>query len=315
MKQILFTTSSFGLRECPELIELQKMGFELIFNPHKRKLTQSEVKDLLGSGVVAMLAGVEPLNRNVLGGAKNLKVISRCGAGLDTLDLNAAQEFGIIVRNTPDAPSLPVAELTIAHMLNLLRHISTADRATKEGRWMPLMGSLLSNKRVGLIGCGRIGQQLIRLLGGFDVNVMVCDPYIISSSIPPNVQNVELDSLLQECDIVSLHMPYSPSTHHLIDSRALRMMKNSAYLINVSRGGLVDEDALLRELKGGTLAGAALDVFESEPYVGPLLELNNIVVTNHMGSYAYEARERMEREAVANLLNGLSNAGLIGGRL
>ena len=315
MKQILFTTSSFSLKECPELIELQKIGFELIFNPRKRRLTQSEVKDLLGSGVVAMLAGVEPLNRDVLGGAKNLRVISRCGAGLDTVDLIAAQEFGIIVLNTPDAPSLPVAELTIAHMLNLLRHISTADRATKEGHWLPLMGSLLSNKKVGLIGCGRIGQQLIRLLGGFDVDIMVYDPYVNSSSIPPNVRNVGLDLLLQNCDIVSLHVPYLSSTHHLIDSRALRMMKNSAYLINVSRGGLVDEGALFEVLKEGAIAGAALDVFESEPYVGPLLKLDNIVVTNHMGSYAYEARERMEREAVVNLLSGLRGAGLIGGGL
>lgn len=315
MKQILFTTSSFGLKGCPELIELEKIGFELIFNPYRRRLAETEVKHLLGSKVVAMLAGVEPLTRDVLGIAKNLKVISRCGAGLDSVDLQAAKELGIIVHNTPDAPSLPVAEFAVAHMLNLLRHISTADRVTREGRWLPLMGSLLSNKKVGLIGCGRIGRQLVRLLDGFNVNIMVYDPYISSSSFPSNVQKVELDILLKSCDIVSLHTPYTSVTHHLIDHHALRMMKNSAYLINVSRGGLVDEDALFDELKRGTLAGAALDVFESEPYTGPLLELDNIVVTNHMGSYAHEARERMEREAVKNLLSGLSNAGLIGGKL
>lgn len=306
MKKILFTTSSFGQKECPQLIELQAAGFEFIFNPYKRRLSECEVQDLLVPGVVAVLAGVEPLTRKVIrSAAADLKVISRCGVGLDSVDLIAAKERGITVCNTPDAPSLPVAELAIAQMLNLLRQTSFADRGIREGRWLPLMGALLSNKTIGLVGFGRIGRQLTQLLGGFNTNILVSDPYISSDAIPINIQKVELDFLLQNSDIVSLHLPYSLQSHHLIDTRALALMKGSAYLVNVSRGGLVDEGALIEALKRGKIAGAALDVFELEPYAGPLLQLDNVVLTSHMGSYAQEARARMELEAVSNLIKAL----------
>lgn len=313
MKKILFTTSSFGQKECPQLIELQEAGFEFIFNPYKRRLSECEAQDLLEPGVVALLAGVEPLTRNVISGAVDLKVISRCGVGLDSVDLMAAKERGITIFNTPDAPSLPVAELAIAQMLNLLRQTSFADRGVREGRWSPLMGALLSNKTIGLVGFGRIGRQLTQLLGGFNANILVYDPYISSDAMPDNIQKVELDSLLQSSDIVSLHLPYSPETHHLIDSRSLALMRVDSYLVNVSRGGLVDESALIEALKRGKIAGAALDVFELEPYTGPLLQFDNVVLTCHMGSYAQEARIRMELEAVSNLIKGLREHRLVGG--
>ena len=312
MKKILFTTSTFDQKECHELIELQQRGFELVFNPHKRRLSECEVRELLDPQVVAILAGVEPLTRNVLSGALGLKVVSRCGVGLDSVDLMAASELDIVVRNTPDAPSLPVAELALAQMLNLLRHVSCADRTIRSGKWSPLMGALLSNKTIGIVGFGRVGRQLTKVLAGFDVNILIADPNTSLGAINGNIKKTELDSLLVNSDIVSLHLPYTPESHHIIDSRALGLMRNNAYLINISRGGLVDEVALADALMSGVLAGAALDVFEDEPYAGPLLQFDNVVLTSHMGSYAKESRARMEQEAVSNLFIELKKHRLVG---
>jgi D-3-phosphoglycerate dehydrogenase len=225
------------------------------------------------------------------------------------VDLEVARELGIEVYNTPNAPARAVAEFTIGHMLNSLRHISATDHSLREGSWTPTMGSLLGAKKVGLIGFGRIGKMVSELLLAFGASVQAFDPIV--STTNSQVEMCDLQTLLASSDIISLHVPYSPATHHLINAEALSLMKPLAILVNISRGGLIDEDALFNSLTSNRIAGAALDCFEIEPYTGPLRTLPNVCSTSHMGSYARETRDQMEIEASTALVAGLKKHGFI----
>lgn len=305
--KILISTSSYDTTNSPILEHLASNGFDCVLNPHGRRLTEAEVAELLTDDVVGMIAGVEPLTRRVLEGARSLKVISRAGIGMDSVDLSAAAELGILVDNTPNAPVAAVAELTVAMMLDLLRKVSASDRDLRAGKWKPLMGNLLGSQTVGLIGCGRIGTATARLLQAFGSSLLVCDPMYTGSE----ARRVDLDELLGASDVVSLHVPYGKATHHLINAERMACMKPGALLINTSRGGLIDEAALVESLQHGHLAGAGLDTYEQEPYNGPLTTMPQAVLTAHMGSYAKESRSRMEREAAENLAKGLRSKGLL----
>lgn len=305
MNTVLITTSSFAVYDTAPLKKLQERGYQLVFNPCKRKLNEEEVLALINEyRPVGIVAGVEPLTRKVLSNALVLRVISRCGVGLDSVDVAAAQEMSIVVTNTPDAPTRPVAELALGLILSLLRKIPLSDASIRNGEWVRPMGSLLSGKTVGLIGCGRIGSCLGEMLFSLGCSVIGYDPFVAPQD---PINPVSLPDLLRQADIVSLHMPYNQETHHLIDGAHLKLMKKASFLINTSRGGLVDEGALYDVLNGGPLAGAALDCFASEPYDGKLKDLDNVVLTGHIGSYAVEGRIRMETEAVENLLRELDN--------
>ena len=307
--KVQITTSSFDLNNFADIELLVSANIDIALNPMKSRLTESQVTELLTDDVVGMIAGLEPLNENVLRNAKTLKIIVRCGTGLDSVDLDVARELGIDVFNTPNAPARAVAELTIGHMLNALRHISTTDHSLREGSWTPTMGSLLGTKKVGLIGFGRIGNMVSELLLAFGASVQAFDPMVSTKS--PQVAMCDLDTLLATSDIVSLHVPYSASTHHLINAESLRLMKPQSILVNISRGGLIDEDALFHSLTTNEIAGAALDCFEIEPYTGPLRTLPNVCSTSHMGSYARETRDQMEIEASTALVVGLKKHGFI----
>ena len=307
--KVQITTSSFDLNNFVESELLASAKIEIALNPMKSRLTESQVTELLTNDVVGMIAGLEPLNGNVLRSAKTLKVIVRCGTGLDSVDLDVARELGIEVYNTPNAPARAVAEFTIGHMLNALRHISATDHSLREGSWTPTMGSLLGTKKVGLIGFGRIGKMVSELLLAFGASVQAFDPIV--SSTNSQVEMCDLQTLLASSDIISLHVPYSTATHHLINAKALSLMKPLAILVNISRGGLIDEDALFNSLTSNRIAGAALDCFENEPYTGPLRTLPNVCSTSHMGSYARETRDQMEIEASTALVAGLKKHGFI----
>ena len=305
--KILITTSSFGKDDASILDDLRGAGYEVVLNPYKRKLTEAEVSQLLSEvRPVGIIAGVEPLTGAVIGKAEGLKVISRCGIGLDNVDLSAAKRLGIPVLSTPDAPTLAVAELTVALMLNVLRGIPAMDGAVRAGRWDRPMGRLLSGKTVGLIGCGRIGSSVARLISGFRCETLGYDPKIRSH---PSIRLTDLDSLLRNSDIISVHVPYSKETHHLINADNIRDLKKGAVLINTSRGGIVDEAALCAALREGTIGGAGIDCFLQEPYCGELAGCEQAVLTCHVGSYAKESRIQMEREAAENLLRALKDAG------
>ena len=308
MSKVLITTSSFSLGNFAQAKSLHDAGISLEMNPHGRRLSEDEVAELVATDVIAILAGLEPLTDRVLSNAKSLRVIARCGTGLDSVDLQAASRLGIDVFNTPDAPTQAVAELTIAHMLNSLRHISTTDSNMRSGKWTPTMGSLLATKTVGLIGVGRIGSAVAKLAQAFGTRVIGFDPVVSSHN---SVELLSLDEVLNQADIVSLHVPINDQTHHILNANTISRMKPGSIVVNVSRGGLIDESALHDALKSQHLSGAALDCFEDEPYSGPLLQIPGVHVTAHMGSYARETRDLMEVEASTNLVNGLRKRGLI----
>ena len=305
--QVLISTSSFNLDNFAQLSDLNKAGVEVKLNPFAARLTEEQVIDLLGTDTIGLIAGLEPLTQNVLKSAKSLKVIARVGTGLDSVDLVAAKELGITVLNTPDAPTKAVAELTIAHILGLLRNVSQADRQVRVGVWKGLMGSLLETKTVGIVGFGRIGKRVATLLSAFGASVIISDAQVEQS----DYTNIELDELCIKSDILSLHLPYNEATHHIINEKNLNLMKKGSYIVNISRGGLVDETALLAALKSGHLAGAALDCFEQEPYEGELRNLETVQITAHMGSYARETRDLMEQEASRLLVNALHEKNLL----
>lgn len=305
MNKIFISTTSFAKYDKGPIRILEKKGLDVALNPHGRKLKSEEVAHFL-CNVIGLIAGTEILNRDVLSSSRSLKVISRCGVGMDNVDLKAAEESGIKVFNTPDAPTLAVAELTIGLIFTLLRRIVEADHSIREGKWQKYMGGLLCDKKVGIIGLGRIGKKVAELLIPFGVEILSCEPNPDKDFMNMHgIKNMPLKDVLLNADIISLHLSHGTKKGYLIGKQEFDLMKRSSFLVNTARGNLIDEQALIESLKDNNIHGAAIDVYEKEPYSGPLKELKNVVLTSHMGSYAKEARIRMETEAVENLIRGL----------
>ena len=310
MNEVIISTSSFDTDNNQAIDLLRSAGLKISTNPFGRKLTEVEISGLLTDSVVGLLAGVEPLTTQVISGARGLRVISRCGVGLDNVDLEAARTQNVNVLSTPDAPVDAVVEMTMGLMLATLRQIPRADRELRGGAWPRMKGRLLKAQTVGIMGLGRIGSKVASLCANFGARVVAYDPIV--ENTPPGVERVDAKALLAQSDVVSLHTPYSESTHHLISKESLAGMKRGTVLINTARGSLVDEVELVLALQSGQLSAAGLDVFESEPYSGALQELPQVVLTPHLASSALESRREMELEAAANLFQGLQNAGVIG---
>ena len=303
MQKITITTTSFAKFDNQPLRLLKDSGFDVIMNPFGRTLSGDEIVGLVANSA-GLIAGTETLDGSVLKKLTSLRVISRCGVGMDNLDLEAAEVLNIKVFNTPFAPTLAVAELTVGLILDLLRKTTLMDREMRAGIWKKRMGNLLCDKRVGIIGFGRIGQKTGELLRAFGCEIAYYDSVKIVGLKDLSIKRIELDELLRKSDIVTIHVS-GKYEKPLLGVKELEMMKKGSWLVNAARGGVVDEKVLLSVLKEGRLAGAALDVFEKEPYNGPFKELDNVVLTPHIGSYAKEARVEMEMQAAKNLIEGL----------
>jgi Phosphoglycerate dehydrogenase and related dehydrogenases len=301
--KIVITTTSFAKFDNSPLQLLNNSGYDVALNPYGRSLTSDQVV-ALAADAVGVIAGTEPLDRSVLQKLSSLRFISRCGAGMDNIDLAAAAEMNIKVDNTPSGPTLAVAELTVGLILDLLRKTTLMDREMRTGIWKKHMGNLLRGKTVGIIGFGRIGQKTGKLLRALGCEIGYYDSIMIEGSKDLKIERMEMDELLRKSDIVTIHVS-GKYEKPLLGAKEIEMMKKGTWLVNVARGGVVDEEALLNALKNGRLAGAALDVFEKEPYNGPLKKLENIILTPHIGSYAKEARVEMEMQAARNLIEGL----------
>ena len=269
-------------------------------------LDKAKLASMIGQYDVLIVRGRTKVDSSLIN-ASRLKIVGRAGVGLDNIDLQAAKEKGVTVLNTPGAPTTSVAELTVGLMLSLLRSIPFADRSMKEGRWIKnrLMGEELQSKRIGVIGrAGRIGNEVSRILTvGFQAEVLGYD-VIRPRGVPGLSYEItdSIDDLLRRSDIVTIHVPYSPQTHHLLNEARLRMMRKGSHLINTSRGDIVEGAALLRVLKEGHLAGAGLDVFHMEPPADEWeKELVNLpdgttVVTCHIGAETRQAQKRASVE-------------------
>jgi D-3-phosphoglycerate dehydrogenase len=258
-----------------------------------------ELAELVGDFGV-LIAGTDPITSEVMDRAPHLRLISRVGIGLDNVDLLAARERGIEVCYTPDAPAPAVAELTIGLMLSVLRSIPHVDRQMRDGRWQRVLGRRLGALTVGVVGVGRVGSRVVSLVQGFGARVLAND-----LEPKPDVTGVEWVSkerLYAESEVITLHVPLTAETRNLVDAAAIACMRPTTILINTARGGIVHEAALAGALRAGRLAGAAVDVFEIEPYRGELAAVDGCVLTCHMGSMSEDCRRRMEIEATENVL-------------
>lgn len=298
-KKIAITTTSFAEFDGAPLALLKEAGVGVVSNTLKRKLEKAEILALCG-GCDGIVAGTERYDSELLRGMPGLKVISRCGVGIDNVDVRIAKELGIRVCNTPDAPTQAVAELTVGLMFDLMRRVPSMDRAIRRGVWKKEMGNLLSGKHVGIVGFGRIGRKVGGLLTALGCDVAYADP--VAPDAGSSFKRMPLKELLVYADIVSVHVS---GAGMVIGDGELSLMKRGSWLVNVSRGGTVDEKALAARLRDGRLAGAALDVFDEEPYKGELIALDNVILSPHIGSYAKESRVEMEMQAVRNLMEGL----------
>jgi D-3-phosphoglycerate dehydrogenase len=296
MRKILILTSSF-IASTKDL-----SNYEIVYNNFKRKINRLELISLLDSDVIGIIAGLEDYDIEVLKYSPNLRVISRCGAGIDNISSELIELDLIKIYSTPDAPTDSVVELTIGLILNLLRQINRNDKDLKQGKWIRLNGTLLQGKTVGILGLGRIGLGVANLLNAFGANVQYYD---LNEKPDVEFKFCSLEELLINSDIVSIHLPYNLETKNIINKERLSLLKENAYIINTSRGGLIDEIALYHMLKEKRLAGAGLDVFSEEPYNGLLLSLDNVLLTPHIGSYTLEGRLKQEEYALKNLLRGL----------
>lgn len=301
--KIFISTTTFARYSDEPLKLLKDAGIKYDLNPYNRKLKECEIEKILKKNSYnGLIAGTEPLTGDVLKNAGSLKVISRAGVGLDNLDLATAKTLSLKVYSTPYVLIDSVAELTIGLIICCLRRVTSMNGKIRSKIWKKETGLLFRDKILGIIGFGKIGKRVARLARTFGTQIIFYDLRSISSKL---FKQVSLNKLLSDSDIISIH---SSAKNTLIARKEISKMKKGLILVNTSRGSVIDEDSLCRGLRSGKVGFAALDVYEQEPYSGKLLKLDNIIFTPHIGSYAKEARIKMEIEAVKNLINGLKIA-------
>jgi len=271
---------------------LTKNGLEVTYEP---EITPEQISEKIGSYEVVVVRSRTKLVKELIEKADNCKIIARVGVGLDNIDQVAAKEKNIKVINAVEGAMNAVAELVIGFMLSMAREIPRADREVRNGNWIKkeLMGSELRGKYLGIVGLGNIGKRLARLARALNMNIIGYDVVPIDQEFSKEVglMQADLDTLLSSSDYISLHVPLIDSTHHMINSEKIAMMKKSAHIINTSRGGVIDEEVLYNALKNGDLSGAALDVFETEPATSnKLISLPNFIATPHIGAQTKEAQ-------------------------
>jgi len=289
---------------------LEKNGLKVTYEP---EITPEQIAEKIGTFEVVVVRSRTKMTRELVEKADKCQIIARVGVGLDNIDQEAAKEKNIRVINAVEGAITAVAELVIGLMLSMAREIPRADREIRNGNWIKkeLMGSELKGKYLGIVGLGNIGKRLGRLARALNMNIIGYDVVPIDDEFSKEVglMKADLDTLLSSADYVSFHVPLLDSTRHMINAEKLKMMKNTARIINTARGGVIDEEALYNSLKEGSLAGAALDVFEVEPATGnKLITLPNFIATPHMGAQTKEAQllaANIIAEKIIQILRGV----------
>jgi len=313
MSKALITTVPFGDKNRLPLDLLEEAGIDYLINPLNKKLTEDELAEMVTDFDV-IIAGTEPITDKVMSMASNLKMISRVGIGLDSVDLLAAERRGVTVSYTPDAPAPAVAELTLGLMLTLLRSVHVSNLDMHSGKWHRFFGRRLSEVTVGIIGVGRIGTGVLQHLNGFG------SPKVLVNDVAPNkyldqqfdIEWVEKDKIYQDADIITIHTPLTALSKNMIMEEQLLSIKEDAIIINTARGGIINEQDLYNVMSLGHLGGAAIDVFDFEPYSGKLCDIKNCILTAHMGSMSVDCRTRMEIEATEEAVRFLTGHTLEG---
>jgi D-3-phosphoglycerate dehydrogenase / 2-oxoglutarate reductase len=272
---------------------LKKAGMKVDYKPN---ILTDELLSIVKDYQVILVRSRTKITREVIQAASNAKLIARAGVGLDNIEVTAAEEKGIRVVNAPEAAISAVSELTVGNMISLARSIPLADSEMKRGKWIKknLMGTELSGKYLGIVGVGNIGRNVGRIAKALRMNLIGYDPYPIDRDYIKEVGLIvtDLNTLVQSADFITCHVPLLEETKHLFNAELISNMKSTAYIINASRGGVIDETALYNALCNGSIAGAALDVFETEPPLNnPLIGLSNVICTPHIGAQTKEAQE------------------------
>ncbi|MDG6251208.1 phosphoglycerate dehydrogenase [Methanocalculus sp.] len=297
---VAITIRSFN--DSGQAIDLLRRFFTISYiNESGKRLNETELIKAL-DGADAVIAGTEVFSANVLTKSPQLKVISRVGVGIDSIDHLVSKSRGIQIFNTPDAPVQAVAEHTLALILSILKQISRYNENARIGEHSIYAGNLLSGKTIGVIGLGRIGFRVASLLSAFGCDITYYDPFVKAAHSIDWERKDTLNELLRNADIITLHTNSTNDQAPLMDLEAFDTCKRGAVLINTARGSCIDEEALYEALIIGTIAGAGLDVAVNEPLTGPLLDLPQVIVTPHVASNTYETRAQMELEAVNNLI-------------
>jgi len=271
---------------------LKKAGMKVDYKPN---ILTEELLSIVKDYQVILVRSRTKITPEVIQAASNAKIIARAGVGLDNIEVTAAEEKGIRVVNAPEAAINAVSELTVGNMISLARSIPLADSEMKRGKWIKkdLMGTELSGKYLGIVGVGNIGRNVGRIAKGLRMNLIGYDPYPIDRDYIKEVGLIvtDLNTLIQSADFITCHVPLLEETKHLFNAELISNMKSTAYLINASRGGVIDESALYNALCNGSIAGAALDVFETEPPLNNLLiGLPNVICTPHIAAQTKEAQ-------------------------
>ncbi|WP_270166725.1 phosphoglycerate dehydrogenase [Paenibacillus sp. SYP-B4298] len=307
--KILVTATNYSVL-CKEAKQrLEEQGCEVIENKVGRPHTFEELKELVGD-VDAVIAGVDTWDEPVFRLAPRLKVIARFGVGVDNIDLQQARAHGIQVTNVPGGNANAVAEIAVGLILSMLRGIPLLNQSTKQGGWDRFVGRELAGRTVGLLGFGNIAQLVARKLQSFDVRLLAYDKYPnLKQAAACHVDMVDAELLLRTSDVVSMHLPSLPDTYHMMSDAQFAMMKPEAYFLNTARGPVVDEQALYRALQSEQIAGAAIDVYETEPVQAdnPLLSVAHLITTPHTAAETYETYTRVSlvtAQAVLDVLSG-----------
>ncbi|MGE4317345.1 MAG: phosphoglycerate dehydrogenase [Deferribacterales bacterium] len=304
--KVFVSTHPFSETTPEPMALLKKHNIDVALNRYERKLTSAELAQEVKDADV-IIAGTENITEEVFKNAPNLKLISRVGVGLDGVDFELCRRYGVRVAYTPEAPTTAVAELCVGMMLDLARQISQSDNLIRSGKWKRHMGMLLYGKTIGIIGMGRIGKSLAHMLSGFNVNILAHDisPDIIFGR-NEKITYTDKATLLKNSDIVSVNLPLKKDTRDFITLADMRTMQPHAFLINTARGGIVNEDDLYEAVTAEIIAGAGVDVFNHEPYIGKLTELKNVIMTCHMGAATIDSRYDMEIQSVEEAVRFLT---------
>ena len=290
---------------------LEAEGMELVIADVRERLSEQELLPLV-SKIHGVICGDDEFTERVFHAAPHLKVISKWGTGIDSIDTNAAARLGIRVFNSPDAFTDCVADTTLGYVLNFARQLFRMDHDVRSGKWIKPDAVTLRECALGVIGVGNIGKAVVRRAVAFGMTVQGNDPVPVPESLlaETGLKLVSLHELLKSSDFVTLHCDLNPTSHHLIDRPQLDLMRPTSYLINTSRGPVVNEQALIEALERSKIAGAALDVFESEPLPAhsPLRKLNNCLLAPHNANSGLAAKERVHESTIHNLLTGLKQA-------
>ncbi len=302
----LLLTSWMVKEDDPNIARAREQGIDVEISYWHEGRDEAEMLSLV-PGMDAALVSIDPLTRRVIAAANKLKVISRTGVGYDAIDVPAATERGIYVTTTPGANETAVADYTWAMLMAVARKVVENDRNVREGKWQRVIGDDPSGKTIGIVGLGTIGKKGAKRAAGFDMRILAYDVFKDEAwAAANNVTYMALDDLLAEADFVTCHVPLMEATRNLIGEAQLRRMKPSAYLINTSRGGVIDEEALYQALNEGWIKGAGLDVFSQEPAWGnPLLTLDNVLLAPHVAGNSFGAQARMIEMAFDNVINVL----------